>query len=283
MRSRLDNSPIFQGWHVNEIDTYVTENPGVIEDPNKPPRKGVTPGQPYSFSLHKYMAAVASVIIGQQFKPIKLQEVVEQLSWILGEERPTPDTVSVWRSEKRFKELVQNLREKYAAYVASNILEDPPIYLPRPLEVDLKKKGLVRQLAFILESIRYPFELLYEIGREIRGRTGKTGDVLPRVSLAVDAWFILLVNEVKNSGGPKAKKRKLYAAMEKEIFSGMLEDTETDLTKGELENLKRRLKWEFVDILNAGIEKMEKGNSSLSAEEITIAIRFLAGDFVEWN
>lgn len=114
---------IFLKWAQLSIAEYVKLYPEVEENPNTPPRKGIPPGKQYPFSLSKYEAAVYNVLYGysmRSFLPCEVETRKYKIADILNTipHPPSKGHLRVWRTEKRFKTTVQELKQRFAGYIA---------------------------------------------------------------------------------------------------------------------------------------------------------------------
>jgi hypothetical protein len=304
----LHRLAIFHFWSQQKTTAYFNQFPTEFrENPLMPPRKGIPPGQEYDFSLAKYEGATRSVMYGTKFKGYKLQDV---LAWM--DHPPTLGLFKTWRTERRFKDLVEKLKREFATYMAGNIVyEQFPPPLPEAY-TQAKKKGLERKISFIRESLLYSPDLLARISTAISEelisnsvldaavrstglpkRERKIGDYL-----GYYVWVITLLYSLRRIG-EKNPKRSLWIEICKKaigchwrdpfltnylksnipqktwFFEVRSEAFEEELDRGIYMFAQGAHLEEFGAILKIEMGKLETGTNDLVKEDLQTMVDFL--------
>lgn len=170
----LYENRIFHSWATAKVEAYRLLYPNEFaENPNKPPRKGFAKGEAYPLSLSKYEAATLCVLYGLDLKSRRNADDPRRyrLSNILGIMScpPSEQLLRVWRTQERFKTLVEELIEEFADYIAHNIVKGGEEGLPGESS-RFFSKGLERKFKFVNEAFYYPPELVRSINRKIASR-----------------------------------------------------------------------------------------------------------------
>jgi len=304
--------PLFSNWSEEKKGTYFhSHEEDFRKNPSIPPRKGVPPGQEYPFSYAKYETAVHSVLYGTQFKGYKLTDILGYMDYA-----PTPGLFRTWRTENRFKSLVENLKEEFAEYMAKNIFfgkSEPSLPEHYPEE---KYKGFARKICFIREGLLYSPDLLGRISftlAECLYSPDKTVTHIiknrehphPEIShyLGYYAWCVNLLYALKHLT-EKTPKRKIYLEIcqkiigqhwkddflinyferntpqKKWFFNLYLEKLKDKIAEEKSSNMaiQERYFEEFTAILNTEIRKLAKSENAILLDDITLGIDFLAGN-----
>jgi len=211
--------PLFNYWANQKIDEYFDLYPDDFRgNPAVTPRKGVPPGQKYPFSLTKYQVAVYSVLHGQKLSKFSLETILEFVH-----SKPSIGLFRVWRSEKRFKLLVGELRAQFARHVAENIIfgkaGDYDSYEPRtPIT------GLIRKIKFIEEAGNYSPDLMEKISVEM-SKLIVSNDKMRSVDdyLGHHIWCIEMLY-FPNNFGKKSRQRAILLNVCKKIVGHHWQD-----------------------------------------------------------
>ncbi len=151
----------FKKWFSSKLKEYEQDYPEGKEDPMQPPRKGVFPGQPYPLSLAKYAAVLCCVLYGRQlplFK-IKLRDIADFLQPVAP---VSYGSLRLWRSEKRFKHKVNELREDFASHYVREAYQK-------------ESTGLQTRIEYLRLFLTYPTELMDRIANIYYHHLGKRG------------------------------------------------------------------------------------------------------------
>ncbi len=160
-------NPIFYGWALQKIKIYADSLPEEARNnPNTAPRKGHKPTGGYPFSMSRYEAAVYSVMHGRN--PPGKKYRLNQRVLSLMENPPTSELLHVWRSEGRFRLMVEDLKDEFAEYIARSIFygEKDCKRLPNDL-VGINSSGLSRKVKIIHEAVFYPPDLIKKINSKM--------------------------------------------------------------------------------------------------------------------
>ena len=125
----------FFQWMGKKLEEYLKHFPDAYDNPSKNPRKGVTPGELYPFSLVKYAASMMSILVGNSTlgeKVIPLEDMAKALNSI----GPTSaNQIRVWRNNDRFKKTVLKLGEEYVTHYHALLYETEELGLAERLEL----------------------------------------------------------------------------------------------------------------------------------------------------
>jgi hypothetical protein len=315
-----DRFDIFSLWAAEKMSAYANELPKYyIDNPHSPPRRGIAPGQQYSFSMNKYTAAVWSVLHGTRLKDIGLTDLLKSILFIQGPNKaPSLGTFQVWRTQKRFKGLVKQLRHEYADYMASNILDGGLVDAP----------GLRRQISYIYECLQYPPNLIRQISAGIASRFDYENSRLTLAGyLGYYIFCIILLTAIRNAVKIRGKRAvyleigktilgqdynnsvlseylrvmRIFAPPWELLLSGREDDSKTQrewkeswIETGLREHDFKLLQQGYVDqlrlIVNWEIRNLEdrknledKKNLRITAADITAVVDFLSERWTEWR
>jgi hypothetical protein len=305
----LHRLPLFLQWaDRKKVEYFNKHQEDFRKDPFSAPRKGIPPGQAYPFSFAKYEAAVHSVLYGTQFKGCKLTDVLAHM-----DHSPTLGLFKVWRTEERFKSVIEGLKEAFSTYIAGNILyEEFPPPLPDYYEA-AKRRGLQRKICFIREAFAYGPDLLIRISRtinqeltcnpaltvpsesEIHGRPRQITDYL-----GFYIWTITLLYSIESLGKKKKNPRlpiwiqickeaigyhwedpfitnylKGNVPQTKWFFEVHAENFEEQLDRGLYLLAQKSLFEELAAIIKVEKSKLKTGENDVSEEDLDGIIDFL--------
>jgi hypothetical protein len=307
-----DKFDIFYFWFDVKINAYAGHYHKGKFDPAAPPKKNITKGK-YWPSWTKYATAVGSVLHGTKFKIIKRQDSLDTIGFH-EEHKPSVGTFQVWRTQKQFKKLVQELRDEYADYIAAGILGDFvfPIY-------DTRSTGLLaRQRYFIRESLHYAPDLTSEIAAAMAKRlNSKKAKLELQGYLGYYMYCINLIGGMVAHSRKKTRWRTVHLEAGKKIlgchwknqfllnyFANHCHSTATvkkwhqkrqwtedpkrygethlkmcqdDLAEGRFLGIQHRFNYEFRSIIKAEIYRLERNENELSPDDITTAVDFIGG------
>jgi hypothetical protein len=290
--------PLFYHWKQCKVRGYFDLYPDDFrENPSTPPRKGVPGGNEYPLSYAKYEAAVHSVLYGTKFKGYKLNDVLGYMDY-----PPSPGLFRTWRSESRFKNLLEKLKNEFAEYMAGNIIYNE-YGKPLPEHYPWKKlKRLRRKILFIGEGLLYSPDLLSRISLAIdEGLTSNPVQGGRDIShyLGSYMWTTTLLYSLAHLA-KKSPKRTVYIDICKKAVGGhwrdpFLEDYlrkinphrewffkirsqayEGEIDRGLYLPTQSTYFTEFSAILNAEILKLANGKNNLHPADITTSVDFLA-------
>jgi len=298
---------LFYEWSRQKAKDYWKLYPDEFgADPSAPPRKGIAPGQEYPLSLVKYEAAVWRVGYGAKLGKITLQNILGLI-----DRAPSLGLLRVWRTEKRFKSLVEKLKGEFARYIAESILygnsEDDS------LDVwGMPIKGLPRKIWIMQEAINYSPDLQEWICDKMANNISlKTKSHSLSDYLGHHIWCILMLYTAKDSG-KKSRQRAIILEVCKKIIGHHWQDnflmdylsenappegTETAakkwrnrfkhcgdqsnayLERGNFYDLQNYYREEIATIINSEMLKLPESKNTIELKDFAVAINFLANKY----
>jgi|GEM_PF-4699915 len=213
-----DKFEIFTLWADAKIEAYANYYAGDDKlNPDISPRNVDRTERDYWPSLTRYIAAVGSVLHGTKLKTIKLQEILDGMGFIKGH-RPTLGTFRFWRSEKRFKKLIEELRAEFASWVAGRILGEFVRPFGKRYSILYDHGGLLLQQDFIREANKYPPDLIIEISAAMARQFSKKAEFEAGGYLGYYMYCILLLGNIINYSAPKNRWRDIYLDVGRKIL-----------------------------------------------------------------
>lgn len=300
-KSIIFKFPIFSRWAIDEIERYrITHSQG--NKKNLPLRKGVPRGQKPPISRMKHSAAVLSVGYGQELKSATLGDLQELVPAI------SLPVLRNWRKEKRFKQLVDGLKQKFAAHISHYIFYGGPELLPF-FGFDSSKSELLLKIYHIRETLAYPPDLIDKITSCLADYVNTVEARSVGVYLGYHIFCIKLF-QLTSEATPKSRERKIYSRICKKILGQHCDDhllvnyltenasptyglsthlkwpahfkdcqrhAEAYLENGDYVSLQNEYRQEMAAILNNEISKLPKGENVVDLEDIKRGVNFLAG------
>jgi hypothetical protein len=296
----------FYEWSRQKIKDYWKLYPDEFRaDPSAPPRKGIAPGQEYPLSLVKYEAAVWSVAYGAKLGKITLQNILGLI-----DQAPSLGLFRVWRTQKRFKSLVGELKGEFARCIAENILYGDEDY---SLDVwGMPMPGLFQKIWFMQEAINYSPDLQERICDKMANSISlKTKNRSLSDYLGHHIWCILMLYAPKHFG-KKSRQRAIFLDVCKKIIGRhwrdnflrdyLSENTPPDGTTTSVEKWRNRFKYcandsdaylergnfdylqdyyreELAAIVNSELLKLSESKNTVELKDLTVAINFLANKY----
>lgn len=294
--------PIFSRWANGEIESYSIIHTEA-DKKNLPLRKGIPRGQKLPLSLAKHAAAVYSAGFGKQLRDATLEDLVEFLP-----DAPSLPVLRNWRKEKRFKKIVDGLKQKFAEHIAGFIFHGGPELLPF-LGFDSSKSELLLKVCYIREALAYPPDLVERIASFLAKFANSVETRTVNNYLGYHIFCIQLL-QLTSEARPKSRERKIYSRICRKIlckhcddhllvnyltenasptygmsthlkwpahFKNCRKHAEAYLQKGDYASLQNEYRVEMAAILNSEIAKLPKGENEVDFEDIKRGVNFLAG------
>lgn len=308
-KSQFD-SPIFARWGLNLIDQYKQSFFNMEEDLTTPPRKGVPKGEKCPFSISKYEAAVLNVLYSPKLGRTTLQD----LCLGLNTQSCSESLLRKWRTEPRFRKLVNTLKAEFSEHMARNIFFGSSNYdgfLPF-FEPFKNSKSLIVKLYYVREGLSYPPDLLKGISSALAA-FAISKDTVIKISdfIGHHIWVIELLNLAKFTT-PKSPLRKVYLDVLNHICGKHFENVfllkylvkfsspdkgfkprlywrsrfkngaklfSKSIFEARFDETQSHYREELAAIINSGIDGLSDQKSILDASDLKTAVKYLSGNY----
>ena len=231
---------------------------------------------------------------------------------------PSHGLYRVWRSEKRFKNIVNGLKKEFANYIARNIVFDNEVGFYSDGDEGPVTRGLDRKILYMMEAISYPPALLKRIGSAMAtclnsqennqsisnylghliwcilvlyfplkfGRNSRQRKVFVdvcRQTIGVKGGNEFIIGYLEKSvhivRGNLMPQKKLDEDFEKKYYKQRLETVSQFFSYGAFDHIQDLYRQTLATILNTEIQRLATSENDLNPVDIMTGVNFLANGY----